>query len=177
MRPVLFVGLLKQWLLNAGHPGIVDVRTCAEVGRWEQPIGVRVTLTDGWGLVVQVVRSSPAGGDQHSSDLPPGPWSGDPVYQQARTAADADTATVAKVRGGKPRASVGQVLTVVLAAVTGAAHPDITAAEVSAKNGGQPVLRVTCADGSTLYGLPAGWLAPGSAEFMHPAHAIPADWY
>ncbi len=173
MRPPRFADLLKHTVTAVAHPGVVRVRTCADIGRHEQPCGVRVDLTDGWALLVQVVRGAPPGGDSPDD----GSWDDGVDYRAARVEADGEAATVTPLRkGGRPQARVGALLDLILGAVAGA-DPTIVSAEVSARPGAQPVLRVTCADGATLFGLPVGWFAPGSTELMHPAHQIPADWY
>ncbi len=173
MRPYEFADLLKQWVTAAQHPGIAGVRTCADVGRWEQPCGIRVDLTDGWAFLLQVVRGAPPGGDHDGYTAPP---TGQDVYAAARAASDTETGKVRALKGGRPQARVGVLLSVVEAAVAGAGHEEVRTVVVSARPGGVPVLRVTTTDGAVLYGLPVGWFAPGSTVLMHPAHTIPADW-
>lgn len=178
MRPQPFVDLLKQWLTSHDHPGIGEVHTCADVGRWEHPVGVRVTLSDGWALLVGFVRSSPPGGDTDRPDLPQGSWGDDPGYRAARKQADAAAAAVkAAARGGRPQAKVNDVLAILLDVVKRADHAGVASAEVVSRGGRRPVLLVECADGSTLYGSAVGWLPPGGVDFAHPAYEIPDGWF
>jgi hypothetical protein len=174
MRPKPFADLLKQWLLTAGHPGVVDVRTCAEIGRHEQPMGVQVTLSDGWAFVLQVVRTAPDGGDRAGEDVSVFGWDRD-AYREAREATDRAARSVKPpARGAKPQAKVTNLLTLALDAVKRAGHPEVVAVEVSTRaDRRRDVLRVSCVDGSTIYGLPAGFIPPGGADFTRPAHDIP----
>jgi hypothetical protein len=167
MRPKPFADLLKQWVADAGHPGVAEVRTCAEVGRHEQPMGVQITLTDGWAFVLQLVRTSPDGGDRQGEGLDGLGWDRE-AYQSARVAADEAAAGVKPpARVGRPQAKTSDLLSLVLDAVKRADHPAVSAVEVA---------RVSCADGSTIFGLPVGFIPPGAASFGHPAHEIPKEY-
>lgn len=170
LRPATFAHLLQQWLTDALHPGINRVRTCAAIGWVEQPCGVHIATADGWALLLQVVRTSPAGGDQPAGEDEV--WS-EPAYRAARVVFDAE-AHRPGVKPTKPRASVSALLDVVVTAVWAGGYPE---AAVCGGVDGRPVLAVTTTDGATLFGLPAGWFAPGAVALQHPAHQIPADWY
>lgn len=177
MRPQPFVDLLKQWLTAAEHPGITAVHTCAEIGRWEHPVGARITCNDGWALLLSFVRTSPPGGDTDQPERFSGPWEERADYRQARAAADAAAAKVAKGSSTKPQAGTNALLGVIVDVVKRADHAGISDVEVSARDGRLPTVRVACTDGSMLFGQAVGWFAPGAVRFGHDAHKIPEGWY
>lgn len=179
MRPQTFVDLLKQWLVDANSPGITAVHTCPEIGRWEQPSGLRITCDDGWALLVGMVRASPPGGDPTppSKGFDPGRLEDREDYKRARAAADAAAAKVPRSSASKPQARVNALLGVVVDVVKRADHAGVTGVEYSSQGGRPPALRVSCVDGSTVFGLPVGWFAPGATRFSHDEYKIPEGWY
>lgn len=183
MYPTQFAEYLRDWLTDSGHPGIDQVRTCADLGRWEQPVGVAATLTDGWTLILQCVGTYPPGGaagDDPDSPRPApfaGSWEDRDDYKTARAAfAEAAVAYDGPV-SRRPQASVTALLAAVLDIVKRADHPKLAHVEVSRTRPDTPdVLRVTCTDKSMIYGLAAGYIAPGNTDLAHKAHEIPKEW-
>lgn len=172
MRPYPFADLLKQWLADAGHPHVAQVQTCTEIGRHEQPAGVRVRFDDGWAFLLQVVRTSPDVGEA-KGEMPP-----TPDLDGYRAARSADEAAARQVkppaRGGRPLVKAGAFLPVVLEAIKRADHPGVVSVEVSSRTG-RDTLRVSCTDRSTVYVLPVGFFPPGSTDLAHPAHQVPEE--
>lgn len=170
---------LKKWLVNANHAGITQVRTCEEVGRWEQPVGVMLDLSDGWRFVLQCVGTAPDGGDVNRDpnysppDLPAGMWDEMPIYRANRKKFEAEMAGYDGPKSRRPQAPPRALMTVALDLIKDAGHDGIASADI---RDGRPTIRVTCADGAKVYCLAAGYLAPGEAKLAHPAHDIPADW-
>jgi hypothetical protein len=166
MYPTQFAEHLAVWLSDAQHPGVVQVRTCADIGRWEQPVGVAVTLSDGWLWVLQCLGGSPAGGDVKRSpssvrpDLPEGSWEDMPVYQQARRAFDAEQAAYSGPKTRLPQASVASLFALAAEVVRRHEHLGIASVETPDR----PVLLIGFADGAAVYGRHAGFMAPGSTE-------------
>lgn len=172
MRPYPFADLLKGWLSDAGHPHVAQVQTCAEIGRHEQPAGVRVRFDDGWALLLQVVRTSPDVGEP-VGEVPPTPDLDG--YREARAADEAAARQVRPSRrGGRPQVTAGAFLPVVLEAIKRADHAGVVSVEVSSRTG-RDTLRVSCADRSTIYVLPVGFMAPGETGLAHPAHDVPKE--
>lgn len=182
MRPGPFADLLKGWLTDVQYPHVARVQTCAEVGRWEQPCGIQVTLDDGWAALIQVVRASPPGGD---GDVPVQPehrvpWRDRDDYRRARTVSDAEAAQVpTPQRGLGPWMRASEVLGALLHAVEHADYPDVVDAEIAetaryASN--WMSLRVSCADGSTLYAFCVGFLPPGVTTLSHAPREMPKEY-
>lgn len=179
MYPYQLAGLIKQWLTTAEHPGITRVRTCAEIGRHEQPVGVALTLSDGWIFLMQCVGAAPDGGNTNRDpsypppDLPEEMWDEMPAYLAARKAFEQEQAAYVGPKSRHPQASPEALIREALKVTEKAEHEHVTAVEVREKTG---ALKVVFADGSTVYGLAAGYIAPGETKLAHPAHDIPADW-
>ncbi len=180
MYPHQMAEHLRDWLSSADHPGIAQVRTCLQVGRWEQPVGVLLDLSDGWRFLLQCVGSSPTpGGDaaRDPDDMPParldGDWQGRFDYQQHRKAFEAEVAAWSGPRSKKPQATVTSLLAVAVEAVKRADHVKVQSVEIP---DGRLDLKVAFTDGSVVYGLPAGYLAPGAADLAHKAHEVPKEW-
>jgi hypothetical protein len=179
MYPHQFADQLRSWLASADHPGISQVRTCAQVGRWEQPVGVVIDLADGWRFLLQIVGTSPDGGDtaRDPDDMPPprfdGDWQGRFDYQQARAAFETEVAAWTGPRSKKPQAGVTSLLAVAVEAVKRADHPKVATVEIP---DGKLVLKIVFTDGSAVHGLPAGYLTPGTPDLAHKAHDIPKEW-
>lgn len=179
MYPRHVADLLKQWLTAAEHPGITRVRTLAEVGWHEQPVGVLLDLSDGWRFVLQCVGTAPDGGNANRDpkypvpEVPAGTWEEDPAYQEARRKFEAEVRGHAGPKSRRPQAPPRALMTVALAATEKADHDGIASVTI---RDDQPTLRITCTDGSMVFALAAGYLAPGETKMAHPAHAVPADW-
>lgn len=179
MFPHQYAGLLKDWLAEAEHPGITQVRTCAEIGRWEQPVGVALTLSDGWIFILQCVGTAPDGGNANRDPqypppvVPEGTWEEDPSYQQARKVFEQAQAGYTGPKSRQPQAPPAALVREALKATEAPEHEHIASVEIREKTG---ALKVVFADGSTVFGLPAGYLPPGGVKMAHPAHDIPADW-
>jgi hypothetical protein len=171
--------LLKQWLSAADHPGMTQVRTCAEIGLWEQPVGVALTLSDGWIFLLQCVGAAPNGGNVNRDpnypppDLPAEMWDEMPAYKAARKVFEREQAAHAGPKSRRPQASPQALLREALRVAEAAGHEHIASVEIAEKTGS---LKVVCMDGSTVYGLAAGYIAPGASELAHKAHEIPAEW-
>lgn len=172
-----FVDLLKQWITDVDHPGVTQVRTCLDVGRWEQPVGVMLDLSDGWRFLLQANGTSPDGGDAARDDEPParfaGDWQGRYDYQQNRKAFEAEVQTWDGGRSKRPQATVGSLLAVVVEAIKRADHPKVASVDIP---DGRLVVKVTFTDTSAVYGLPVGYLPPGAADFGHKVYEIPKEW-
>jgi hypothetical protein len=169
MYPAQFAEHLAVWLAEAQHPGIAQVRTCAAIGRHEQPVGVAVTLSDGWLWIAQCVGGSPPGGDEKRAttsqrpDLPEGPWEEMPAYRQARKQFEAEQAAYDGPRPRIHQASVASLLDLVVDVIQRAGHPDITAID---RRHERPVVVVTFGDGATVYCRHAGFIAAGTTELV-----------
>ena len=181
--PQQFCDLVKEWLVDAEHPGIARVQTCAEIGRWEQPAGLKITLADGWAVVIQFVGSY---GPNSPRGEPPTPESQIPLkdrddYQAARAADERQAATVTRpARGAKPGMLAGEVLTMVEDLAKRADLPGVTEIRVGAPKlytVSRQSLRVTFDDEATVTCYAVGMIPPGSTDFSHPAHEIPAGWF
>ncbi len=168
MYPHQLAEHLAVWLGDAQHPGIAQVRTCADIGRWEQPVGVAVTLTDGWTWILQCVGGSPPGGDINRSpssvnpDLPEGPWEDMPAYQQARRAFEAEQAAYRGPKTRTPQASVGSLLALSADVVRRYEHLGITSVETPDR----PVILIGFEDGAMVYARHAGFIPPGSTDLQ-----------
>lgn len=179
MFPYQFADLLKGWLAESEHPGITQVRTSAEVGWWEQPIGVALTLSDGWTFILQTVGAAPDGGNANRDPnypppaVPEGTWEEDDGYRQARKVFERAQAGYVGVKSRRPQAPPQALIRQALKVTEGAGHGHVSSVEVREKTGS---LKVVFADGSTVYGMAAGYVAPGEAKMAHAAHAVPADW-
>lgn len=179
MYPHHFAGNLKRWLAAAGHPGIAAVRTCREVGWHLQPGGVMIDLSDGWRFVLQCVGTSPDGGNANRDPRfgpptwPDGPWEDSEECRAARRRFEAEVGAYTGPKSRRPQAAPQVLLSVALDVVKGAGCDAVADVEIP---DGRTVLVVTCVDGAKVFGLPAGYLAPGEVELAHPAHAIPAEW-
>lgn len=179
MYPYHMADLLKQWLTAAEHPGITQVRTCAEIGRWEQPVGVALTLSDGWIFLLQCVGAPPEERNRVRDpnypppDLPEVMWDEMPDYKAARKVFEREQAAYAGQRSRRPQASPQALIREALRVVEVAGHEHVATTEVREKTGS---LKVVFADGSTVYGLAAGYIAPGGVELAHKAHEVPAEW-
>lgn len=179
MYPHHVADLLKQWLTAAEHPGIVRVRTCAEIGRCEQPVGVALTLSDGWTFLLQCVGTAPDGGDANRDpnfpppDLPEGMWDELPAYLAARKRFEQEQGAYAGPKSRRPQAPSEALIRQALKVSEAAEHEHIASVEIREKTGS---LKVVFADGSAVFGLAAGYIAPGAVDLAHPAHVIPADW-
>lgn len=171
MRPYPFVDLLANWLRDADHPGITRAQTCAEIGRHEQPAGVRITFDGGWAFLLQAVRTSPDGGEG-PDDKPVQPNMD--AYRKARVVDEERARAIKPARGSQPALKVGALLPFILETIKRADHPGVTSVEVSSRTG-RDTLRVLCADRSTIHLMPVGFFPPGATELAHPAHAIPAS--
>ncbi len=176
MFPHQYAGLLKGWLAAAEHPGITQVRTCAEIGRHEQPVGVALTLSDGWTFILQCVGTAPDGGNTNrdprypAPNLPDGSWENMPAYQVARKVFERQQGAYSGLKSRQPQATPGALLRLALKVTEAAEHEHVAITE-KVDN-----LKVVFADGSTVYGLAAGYIAPGETKLAHPAHDVPADW-
>lgn len=164
-----FASRFADWLNNSGHPGIAQARTCAAIGRHEQPVGVAVTLSDGSLWVLQTVGSSPVpGGDERRSgeSKRPEPFDGDwgdrPDYQSARKQFEREQAAYDGPKTRALQASVPALLEAVVEAIRQAGHPEIETVDVNERR----VLVVGCVDGAKIYGYPAGFVAPGTTEVV-----------
>lgn len=170
---------LKNWLVNANHPGITRVRTCEEVGWSEQPVGVMIDLSDGWRFVLQCVGVAPDGGNVNRDpsypppDLPDVMWDEMPTYRANRKKFEDEVRGQAGSNSRKPQASPRALMTVALDLIKKAGHDGIASVDI---RDDRPTVRVTCTDGSKVYCMAAGYIAPGESKLAHPAHAIPADW-
>ncbi len=179
MYPHTFANLLRDWLAHAEHPGLAQVMTCADIGRWEQPVGVAVTLTDGWTFILQCVGTAPDGGNANrdpafpAPDLPEGSWEDDEAYRLARKQFTERQGTYTGPRSRQPQASPEALLHLALQVTESAGHAHVVSVEIREATG---TLKVVCADGSTVFGLAAGYLPPGEVKMSHPAHDIPAAW-
>jgi hypothetical protein len=79
MRTRRFETHLRDLLTASGNPAIKDVRTFSEVGYTELPYGLQVSFVTGASILLQIVRTSPPGGDNseqaekivEGSPLPP----------------------------------------------------------------------------------------------------------
>lgn len=183
MFPAHFADLLKQWLTDAHHPGIAQVRACAEIGRWEQPVGVAITLSDGWRVVLQTVGGAPPGGfananPDRSKPAPfAGMWDDRGDYQTARKVDEAAARAHNGPRSQKPAATADAIMAVVVDAIRAAAHPEIVTVELVRRAADRPEnLRVTCDDQSMIYGYLVGYMPPGAADYNHPAHQVPKEY-
>ncbi len=178
MYPGPFAELVKGWLIDADHPGIATVQTCAGAGRWENPIGVKVDLPDGWGIVVQMVSAAPNVG--RTKGPAPAPFDGtwQEHYRVARAAADsAAKAARPAQRGAKPAMSGRDLLGVALDVVKRADHPDVVDADwaETASQSDRPGLRIVFDDRSTVYCKIPGFQPPGATDFDHPNHQPPKE--
>ncbi len=167
MYPHQLAEHLAVWLSDAQHPGIAQVRTCAQIGRHEQPVGLAVSLTDGWTWILQCVGGSPPhGGDERRAatsvrpDLPEGPWEDMPAYQEARRAFEADQAAYRGPKTRQPQASVGSLLALTADVVRRFEHLGITSVETPDR----PVILVGFEDGAMVYARHAGFIPPGATE-------------
>ncbi len=155
-----------MWLSDEQHPGIAGVRTCAEIGRHEQPVGVAVGLTDGWTWILQCVGGSPPGGDVNRSpssarpDLPEGAWADMPAYRHARIEFEAEQAAYNGPKTRQPQASVGSLLALTADVVRRFEHLGITSVETPDR----PAILVGCEDGAMVYARHAGFIPPGATE-------------
>ncbi len=168
MYPHQLAEHLAVWLGDAQHPGIVQVRTCADIGRHEQPVGVAVSLTDGWTWILQCLGGSPPGGDVKRAatsvrpDLPEGPWENMPAYQQARRAFAAEQAAYSGPRPKMHQASAAALLTLAAEVVRRHEHLGITSVETPDR----PVILIGFADGAAVYARHAGFIPPGSTDLQ-----------
>jgi len=182
MYPQPFSDLVKQWLTDAAHPGVSRVQTCAEVGRWEHPVGVKLTLDDGWKVFVQMVGTAPPQPRTSPTPaVPAGDWKDDPAYRQARGTADVENRAVPTApRDAKPTLRVQDVLNLLVDVVKRADHPQVTEVQISKpdlKLGRfRPALRVRFVDDATVVGFVAGFSAPGSTDLAHAVHYVPKEW-
>jgi len=183
MYPQHLSGLLKRWLLDAEHPGVSDVRTCAEIGRHEQPVGVVVTLSDGWRMVWQAVGSYPPGGAANENPDTPKPekfdgmWDQLPEYKAARKADEAAAKAYTGPRSRKPAATADAIVALIVDVVKRADHAEIAHVETVRRSPDQPeTVRIACDDKAMIYGLVAGFMPPGATSFSHPDHQIPKEF-
>lgn len=179
MYPGPFADLTKTWLLDADHPGIATVQTCAEVGRWENPVGVKVTLPDGWGIVVQMLGAAPNAGRTKGPEPEPFPGTWQEHYRAARAAADTAAKTVRPAaRGARPSMGGRDLLGVVLDVAKRADHPDVVEAGWTEARtpAARPGLRVMFADRATVFCIIPGFVQPGATDFAHPNHQPPEEW-
>lgn len=164
-----FAALVKGWLADAHHPGVTQVRTCAEIGRHEQPVGVALDLSDGWLWLLQLTGVSPDGGDVNRSDVADRPepfdgsWEDRPDYRQAREVFEAERS------GGRsgsrlPQAAVATLLDWVCGVIRQAAHPEVESVDVNERL----ALVVVFRDGSRVNGRSVGFMAQGSADLTQP---------
>ncbi len=179
MYPSPFADLVKTWLLDADHPGITAVQTCADVGRWENPIGVKVTLPDGWGVFVQMIGAAP--NDRRTKGPAPEPFTGtwQQHYREARATADAAAKrTPPPARGAKPSIRGRDLLVVVLDVIKRADHPDVAEAgwTDSVSETDRPGLRIVFDDRATVYCTIPGFQPPGATDFSHPNYQPPKEW-
>lgn len=179
--PDEFCVLAKQWLIDSEQPGIAKVQTCAEVGRWETPCGLKVTLSDGWAVVVQFVGSyGPDSPRRPLTDEERVPLTERPDYRAARAADEAAAARVKPPpRSSKPSMRAREVLAIIqdLAKVTDLQGVEEVCVRVSKLYADpKPCLRVRFTDQSTVTGYVQGMLPPGSTQFPHPEHEVPAGW-
>ncbi len=170
MYPAQFSEHLAVWLSDAQHPGIVQVRTCADIGRWEQPVGVAATLSDGWIWILQCVGGSPSpGGDERRAasavrpDLPEGSWEDMPAYREARKRFEAEQAAYSGPRSKIPQASVALLLALAAEVVRRHQHLGIVSVEAPQD---RAVLLVGFDDGAMVYGRHAGFIAPGATDLV-----------
>lgn len=170
MYPAQFVENLAVWLAGAQHPGIAQVRTCADIGRWEQPVGVAVTLSDGWTWILQCVGGSPSpGGNERRAatsqrpDLPEGPWEDMPAYREARSQFGAEQAAYDGPRPRIHQASVASLLALVVEVVKRHEHLGIKSVEMRES---RPVAVITFEDRATVYCRHAGFIGPGATELV-----------
>jgi hypothetical protein len=177
MYPGPFADIVKTWLLDADHPGIAAVQTCAEVGRWENPIGVKVTLADGWGIFVQMVGAAPPTGRTKGPDPEPFTGAWQEHYRAARAAADTAAKTVRPpARGAQPSMRGRDLLGVVLDVVKRVDHPDVVEAGWTETQSGRPGLRIVFDDRASVYCTIPGFQQPGTADFGHPNYQPPKEW-
>jgi hypothetical protein len=164
-----FASCLAGWLGDSAHPGIARARTCADIGRHEQPVGVAVTLSDGWLWILQTVGTAPGGGDVNRSGESTRPepfdgeWADRADYREARKAFEREQEAYDGPKTRLPQASVAALMGVALETVKRAGHPEVTSVEVP---DGRLVLVVGFTDGSKAYGYPAGFIGPGATEMM-----------
>ncbi len=165
-----FADLLAGWLNESGHPGITRARTCADIGRHEQPVGVAVTLSDGWLWLLQCVGAAPfPGGDQQRSGESTAPerfvgtWADRADYRQARQAFEVEQGAYDGPRTRTAQASHTALVDVVADVVRRAGHPEVESVEVPS---GRLVLRVGFVDGSKVFGYPVGFIGPGMTELV-----------
>ncbi len=179
MYPHTFADHLRDWLARAEHPGLAQVRTCADIGRWEQPVGVAITLTDGWTFILQCVGTTPNGGNANrdprfpAPDLLEGSWEDNVNYRTARTLFEKEQRTYTGPRSRQPQASPEALLHLALQVTEGAGVDHIASVEIREKTGS---LKVVFADGAAVFGLAAGYIPPSEVKMPHTAHDIPAAW-
>ena len=178
MYPHNFTEQAKQWLTAADHPGITKIRTCAEAGWWEHPVGLVLDLSDGWRFILQCIGTAPTpsgDADRDPDDTPParfdGEWNDRDDYRQARRRFEVESWAGTKTR--RPQATVESLLAVVVEAAKRADHPKVVSVEIPDD---RPVIKVTFTDGSAVYGLPVGYLTPGAAELAHKPQDVPEGW-
>lgn len=183
MYPQTFADLLKDWLANAQHPGIATVQTCADVGWHEQPVGVMVTLSDGWRFVLQLVGSYPPRGTEgHNPDSPrpqpfPGNWADRDDYRQARRRFEAEAAGHRGAKPNRPQAAATTLLNWIGQVVELRQHPELSSVAVGPSSaGGRNIIRVVCDDGSVINCLPVGFIPPGATAIAGGAHVMPAQY-
>lgn len=169
MYPHQLAEHLAVWLGDAQHPGIAQVRTCADIGRWEQPVGVAVTLSDGWTWILQCVGGSPSpGGDAKRApssirpDLAEGSWEDMPAYREARRRFEAEQAAHNEPRPKIHQASVGSLLGLTADVIRQAAHNAIATVETPDR----PVILIGFADGAAVYARHAGFIPPGTTDLQ-----------
>lgn len=178
MYPGPFAELAKAWLLDADHPGIATVQTCTEVGRWENPVGVKVTLPGGWGIVVQMIGAAPNAGRTKGPSPEPFAGTWQEHYREVRAAADTAAKSAQPApRGARPAMSGRELLGIVLDVVKRADHPDVVEAGWTGNDpeSDRPGLRFVFDDQATVYCAIPGFQPPGATDFDHPNHQPPKE--
>ncbi len=168
MYPAQLAEHLAVWLADAQHPGIAQVRTCAQVGWHEQPVGVAVTLTDGWTWILQCVAGSPPGGNANRAETSQAPepfegvWADRPDYQEARRTFEAEQKAHKGPRSRVQQAAVASLLGLAAEVIRRQGHVGVDSVEMPDR----PVLLVRFADKAMVYARHAGFIPPGSTDLQ-----------
>lgn len=175
MRCEPFEQLAKVALERAGDERVKTVRTFAEAG-FHKPCGLEVTAVDGYTLWVQVVRTSPHGGDTDG-------WERRPEAAAAEERRPNPLNPAGRPPQGRPAAPVLPVRALerlLKDAVGAAGHAEVeqvqTYAEAGLKTSKPEGVRVGFVDGSAIFAMFLGVAPPGATRPAHAEFAVPKEW-
>lgn len=157
MRTARFETYLRDLLAGSGNPAIKDVKTFTDAGISDLPAGVEVSFVTGARILLQIVRTSPPGGEK--GDQAEKVTEGDVLPAVAEPAFTVDD-----------HVDVKAFETWLTARLHNSGSPEIQDVRTFQGRSHRYGIDVTCHNGAHLYTYFAHTLRAGQATGAHPIY-------